>query len=718
MSPDTSRRLLYTGIALFATVSVVTLVQHREYEVPMLLATGTYVAIGGLVMVRRPDNLIGLALVTYGVAWTIVTALIVTAETLDEAGRVDAAAWVTLAAGIPPAATVWLVVAVWLVFPDGRPNSARDRRLLRGSAVVAAAMAVAAVFATPQALPETTSYPHPFLDDGVAQAVYDVAGVLFVLLFLFGIVVAIRLIRRMRHSDPVERRQALWIAVAVILYVAILLANASIRPLGIENRAFWMIDAVAVALIPLALGVAIFRYRLYDIDVIVSRSVTFGVLALFIGGVYVAIVVGIGEVLGGDGFGLSIVASVVVAMAFQPVRRRVERWANRLVYGERATPYEVLVRFSRRSAELSDEELLDRIPQMIVDGTGAATATLWTKSQDGFASGSVSPAGSPPRRIEGSETFDDPEADYSLPVFHDRELLGGLSLVKEGGETITPAEEELLTDLASALGLALRNARLTGELRRQVAELEASRERVLAASDDARRALEHDLDSGPQQQLVALKVKLGPTRMLAERAGAEKTAKLLTQLEREAGDAIQAVRDFAGGIYPPLLEAEGLAVAIRQQARTAPFPVRVHDDGLVRYSREIESAVYFSVLEALQNTAKYAEATTATVTIGATDTSIGFEIADDGDGFDTTSLVRGAGLNGIADRLDTVGGRFAIDSTLGSGTTVAGTVPLRPGAERRPHSPGTSAQTASSASMLNDDFERNAIAPAASAGSS
>ncbi len=159
--------------------------------------------------------------------------------------------------------------------------------------------------------------------------------------------------------------------------------------------------------------------------------------------------------------------------------------------------------------------------------------------------------------------------------------------------------------------------RLTGDLRRQVAELEASRERVLAASDDARRRLENDLDSGPQQQLVALKVKLGPTRRLAERAGAEKTAALLTQLEREAGDAIQAVRDFAGGIYPPLLEAEGLVVAIGQQARTAAIPVEVHSDGIERYPREVEAAVYFSVLEALQNTAKYAEASSAARDIGS-----------------------------------------------------------------------------------------------------
>jgi len=678
MSSGTSRRVLYGAAAVFIASVIVTLVQHRQYEIPILMAHAAQVAVGGFIIVRRPGNTIGLALVVAGAIWGVIGALIITAESLDEAGHLGAAAWSTLFAAVLAPLTIWLIGAIWLLFPDGRPNSPRDRTLLRGSAVYVAVLTIVAVFAMPQALPETKAYQHPFVDDDLAAVMYDISGAGTLLLFLFGIIVAIRLIRRMRHSDPVERRQALWIASAVILNVTILVANVAVQPLGTENRSFWLIDSVAVALIPLAIGVAIFRYRLYDIDTIVSRSVTFGALVLFIGGVYVAIVVGIGELLGGDsGFGLSILASVLVAMAFQPVRRRISRWANRLVYGERATPYEVLVRFSQRSSELSDEELLDRIPHLIVDGTGAATATLWTRSGDGFSTGSVWPAGTPGRRIDGVDGFDDPDADYSLPVFHDDELLGGLSFVKEGGETVTPVEEELLSDLASGLGLALRNARLTGELRHQVAELEASRERVLAASDEARRALENDLDSGPQQQLVALKVKLGPTRMLAERSGAEKTAKLLTQLEREAGDAIQAVRDFAGGIYPPLLEAEGLSVAIGQQSRAAAIPVTVRGDGFGRYPREVESAVYFSVLEALQNAAKYADATSVTVTLANSGDSLTFEVSDDGNGFDAETVARGAGLTGIADRLDTVGGTIDIDSTPGLGTRITGRVPVR-----------------------------------------
>jgi len=645
-------------------------------ELGTLAAFGTYMLVGGLIVMRR-GNAVGLLLVAYGSLWSVGKAGLVTAESLDEAGRSGAAGWAALIGMVAITGPgSWLIAATWLVFPDGRPRTNTDRRLLIGSGVVAGLSTLVSVFATPQVLPESDAYPHPFVGEDVAQFFYVVINVVFALFFFFAIFVAARLVVRMRDGDPIERQQVGWIAVAVIGNVMILLANAAIAPLGTDDNSFLLIDSVAVVLIPLAVGIAIMRYRLYEIDRIISRSVTYGLLAVFIGGVYVAIVVGLGALLGGDtGFGLSIAATALVAIAFQPVRRRVAQWANRIVYGERATPHEILVRFSHRSSELSDDELIEQTPKLIVDGTGAATAALWVRSAEGFRTASTWPTGGTTRFVDGVEGFVDPEADRSWPVLHDGELLGGISLTKEPGETVTTAEAALLADLASGLGLALRNTRLTAELRRQVAELEASRERVLLAADAARRDLENTLDSGPQQQLVALKVKLGPTRKRAEQLGATKTAALLGQLELQAGEAITAVREFARGIYPPLLEAEGLAVAIGQQTRSSALAVSVRGDGIDRYPREVESAVYFTVLEALQNTAKYANASSATVSIAAVNGTLEFEIADDGQGFDTTAVAPGTGLNGMADRLDTVGGSFTVISVPGGGTTIAGRVP-------------------------------------------
>ena len=174
-----------------------------------------------------------------------------------------------------------------------------------------------------------------------------------------------------------------------------------------------------------------------------------------------------------------------------------------------------------------------------------------------------------------------------------------------------------------------------------------------------------------------MKVRLGPTRVLAQQAGAEKTAALLADVEAQAGDAIQAVRDFAGGIYPPLLGAEGLGVALGHQARRAALPVLVHAEGIGRYPRDVESAVYFAVLEALQNVAKYATASSAEVTLAESNGDLTFEVRDDGQGFDATLVKPGAGLNGIADRIDTVGGSWLIGSSPGKGTVVSGSVPVK-----------------------------------------
>jgi signal transduction histidine kinase len=486
----------------------------------------------------------------------------------------------------------------------------------------------------------------------------------------------VAIVVRFRRSSEVVRSQ-LKLVVWALALVPLIFVTGSIAP-----HDLWINTAVfvgALAAVPIAITVAIVRHNLFDIDVVISRSVTFGVLAVFIGGVYVGIVVGVGELFGGAGsssFGLSVVATAVVALGFQPVRVWVEGWANRLVYGKRATPYEVLARFSHRAAEESDEDVVGRIPRLIVDGTGAVEAVVWVSEGDGFRAVAVWPESDGVRRVD-SDLFEVAGADVSLPVFHDGEILGGISLVAARGGSITPPERELVENLADGLGLTLRNGQLTAQLRRQVKDLQRSRDRVVSAADEARRSLEHDLDSGPLQQLVAVKVKLGPIRKLAEQAAATRTAQVLADIDAQTGDAIQAVRDFAAGVYPPLLGAEGLVAALTHELHKAAIPVELATQHVDRYPRDIESAVYFAVLEALQNTAKYANATHAVVRLSDTDGVLEFDVTDNGQGFDPATVTKGAGLNGITDRIDTIGGTTTITSTPNHGTTITGAIPIK-----------------------------------------
>ena len=203
----------------------------------------------------------------------------------------------------------------------------------------------------------------------------------------------------------------------------------------------------------------------------------------------------------------------------------------------------------------------------------------------------------------------------------------------------------------------------------------------MAAQDEERRKLERNIHDGAQQQLVALAVKARLTRTLTERDPA-KAAEMLEQIEAETQSALEDLRDLARGIYPPLLADKGLEAALSAQARKSPVPVTVTGDGIGRYPQEVEAAVYFSVLEALQNIAKYADATRAEVRLGRDADALTFRVHDDGRGFDPDAIDYGTGLQGMVDRLAALDGSVSVTSRPDDGTTVDGRIPVRVGAVR------------------------------------
>ncbi len=263
-------------------------------------------------------------------------------------------------------------------------------------------------------------------------------------------------------------------------------------------------------------------------------------------------------------------------------------------------------------------------------------------------------------------------------------MLGALSITKRPGEPITPVESKLLSDLASQAGVVFRNVKLNEQLLARLDELQASRQRVLTAQYQARRQLERDLHDGAQQQLVALKVKIS----LAERiATEEKVKKFLSQLQKEADDTLQTLRDLARGIYPPLLADKGLVVALTAQANKNPLPVTVEGD-VGRYGQEVEAAVYFCCLEALQNIAKYAGECEVWIKLSSDAESLSFEVRDNGAGFESSygyarprpgKHVRPAGRPGRAGSRDVEGGG-GDDSSAGRFPSG----PWRTSGERRP----------------------------------
>jgi signal transduction histidine kinase len=260
------------------------------------------------------------------------------------------------------------------------------------------------------------------------------------------------------------------------------------------------------------------------------------------------------------------------------------------------------------------------------------------------------------------------EGEHAFPVRHQGEVLGAITVSFPPSDPITPGKSRLVEDLAAQAGLVLRNARLIQELR-------ASRHRIVSAQDARAKKLERDLHDGAQQQLVALSVKLGLAGQLADRDPVAAKA-LLGQLQGEATDAIDTLRDLARGIYPPLLADQGLAAALSAQARKSAVPVEVVAEGVERYPQDVEAAVYFSTLEALQNVAKYAGASKATVRLARNDGHLTFSVHDDGRGFDPSGTRFGTGLQGMSDRLEAIGGTLSVRSAVGDGTTIRGSVPV------------------------------------------
>jgi signal transduction histidine kinase len=270
--------------------------------------------------------------------------------------------------------------------------------------------------------------------------------------------------------------------------------------------------------------------------------------------------------------------------------------------------------------------------------------------------------------LRDGELPDLPEVERAVPVRDQGKLLGALTLTKGRGESVTPAEDRLLANLASQVGLVLRNVQLVEDLR-------ASRQRIVAAQDAERRRLERNIHDGAQQQLVALSVKARLAETFLDR-DREKAKRTLEEIKLETTEALENLRDLARGIYPPLLADQGLAAALESQARKATVPVTVEPDGIGRYPQEAEAAAYFCVLEALQNVVKYAEASTVTVRLSQEDGDLVFRVTDDGKGFDPRSTPSGSGLQNMRDRLEALGGIVHIESRSGSGTIVTGRVPI------------------------------------------
>ena len=512
--------------------------------------------------------------------------------------------------------------------------------------------------------------PTDATDTPVWQGLLATAALLLLAICVIASVAS--LVIRARRAGADERHQIRWIAAGGATFL-VCWALAFVPPLfgagdGSEiGNAFDSFALVMYSAVPIGIGIAILRYRLYDIDIVLRKAVILATFAVFFTAVYALVVGGVSALVGAHSTtGLSFVAAVCIAIGFQPVLARARRFADRVVYGKRSTPYEVLAAFGERVGDAYvEDDVLPRMATVLGEGVGAIRSRVWLQ-----LGGELRPVATWP-----SDADHDAADDVTVEVRHQGELLGALSVAMPANDPMDPTKERLMADLASQAALVFRNVGLTEELRGRLDDLRAAQKRLVAAQDVERRRLERNIHDGAQQQLVALAVKLRLAEGLVAR-DPERAATILGELQAETTEALEDLRDLARGIYPPLLADRGLAAALEAQARKASLPVEVKAGDLGRYPAEIEAATYFSCLEALQNVAKYADATRATVTVSDGTGILRFEVTDDGRGFDPDATGYGTGLQGIADRLAALDGTVSVSSAVGEGTTVAGSIPV------------------------------------------
>lgn len=557
------------------------------------------------------------------------------------------------------------------LFPDGRLPSPRWRFVVwtvaAGTVVQLGWVSLSQVmFGFPLA-----DGPYP-VDAWLFNILVLITGVLWAL-SVFGALAALAV--RFRKSSGVAKRQLKWFLAAVGLQGAVWAASFAVSPITrlapYVNPYFDVLIPLTLMAMPIAIGIAMLRHRLYDIDVVISRGLAYAGLALLITAAYLVVVVAVGLVLGTGGrpnLPLTIVAVALVGFLIHPARVRLQRLANRLVYGAPADPYALLAELSKTPAAGDLDHSLGQIAQAMARGLGSRRARVRLLLPGNPARTATWPSGA-------TGNF-----GPALAVSHRGEVVGEIEADGSGDQGLTEA-------LTSHAGLALRTLRLSaeldarlGELEAQAEELTASRTRLVQAEEAERRRLERDLHDGIQQDLVVLIAK---ARLARNQVARDPTlaAETLAELQGSAQHALEDLRALARGIHPAVLSSRGLVEAVVAMAARMPLGVQVDADSSVRedrYAPEIEGAAYFVVAEGLANVLKHSDATEATIAIRAWDSWLEVTIADDGRGFEP-GTVSESGLRGLRDRVEALGGRVTIDRQ-GSGMRLRASLPTLGGA--------------------------------------
>jgi signal transduction histidine kinase len=633
--------------------------------------------LGRLVLLRRRGSNVGGVLFAIAVLGSVHIAVAAWADVaIVEYGYTDAITYdhplipadMPLSASIPLWIMNWLwvpqvVLAVTilpLIFPDGRLPGRRWRIAVWLSCTGAVLVVAATVI---DGWP-TSTWPveEP---PTVVTALFATGGPILLVAAVLGFVA---MVVQWRRSTAERRDQFRVVGITVGVFALVSIATY-------PWQRVW-IPAVLVMFYVLlaAYALAAARYRLHDLEPVFGKAAVATILSVLVAAVYLTIVVGIGSIIGrsSDNALLPLIAVGLVALLIEPARRRARRLVDRILFRRKADRTEVVSRLAERGTTSANAvDMLTDVVELLIRSTGAERAEAWLERdghQDLMATA-------------GSGTWG--VAALVAPMANQEHVFGELRLFAHAAADLTPDARHILGDTAHVVGTAVHNARLTAQLQDQLHELRASRRRLIEAHDTARRGLERDIHDGAQSRLISLRLRIGALKARNNSVADHPMTSELDTLAGEIDAAVGSLRDLARGLHPPILDQSGLVDALRAHVRYLPVPVTVRSHDVGRYEGAVESAAYFSCLEAVQNALRHSGAGAITIDIVADEKTMRFTVSDDGTGFDTAAIRPGTGLANIGDRMSALGGDLRIDSAAGRGTRVTGTVPAHPTAEKR-----------------------------------
>jgi signal transduction histidine kinase len=621
-----------------------------------LITTGV---VGGVVVWRRTDNAVGwimLAIANFGAVGSFTQAYAETRVTAGPAGwDVLAAAWLANWVTVP---AFVLFVFLFLLFPTGRLPG-RRWRWVAWPLAVAAGLGVAAIALTPGTIEAVPRLQNPLALEAAPGLVAGVRAVAPGPEMLGAVAAIASLVVRFRRSRGEERHQVAWLMYAGgVLAASLLFAAVASGPF---NDASFVAAMIGLIGIPLSIGIAMLRYRLYDIDLVVNRTIVYAALSGTVVALYILIVGAAGALFQRRvSLGPALVATGLVAVAFQPLRSRLQLIVDRLMYGIRTDPYSTITRLSSKlDAAFAPDEVLPTIVATIADSLGLSYVAIELERDGAYDS--------------AASLGERPATTLELPLAHSGGVVGRLVVGEERGRELAPSGRRLLGDLARHAGVAVAAVRLTEDLRR-------SREELVMAREEERRRLRRDLHDGLGPYLAGVSLGLGAVRNLVrEDPGA--ATDLLARLQEQVRDATGSVRGLVEGLRPATLDELGLVAALRHKAEALTSPegplLEVHaPETMPPLPAGLEGEAFRIAVEALTNAVRHSGAATCSLTIEV-GSELVLHIEDDGRGIgDSTS---GVGMASMRERAQSLAGSVTVSSAPGRGTSITVRLPLRRG---------------------------------------